>query len=708
MIKTSRPIVKGVTPRPRLFNQLDRLRNRPVIWISAPAGSGKTTLASSYFEDRRIPCLWYQLDQGDGDPATFFHYFGAAMRSAQPRRRKPLPALAPEYQKDVSTFALRFFEQVYERLSPPSFLVFDNYQDVPPDSLLHEALASALSIIPQGIQVLVISRSDPPPQFIRLRANRQIGILEWPDIRLTKDEAHQLISDRSLGVQSEAWIERLHAWSDGWAAGLMLMSEVVRGENHEPPILGNRSFESVFDYFAREVFAALDQKAQKFLLTTAFLPRMSLPMVEELAQERNAGELLRAVRRSNAFITTHDHGQPMYEYHQLYRRFLLARARRDFPPEVLAGLERRAADILKKFGMAESAMDLLQEIKAWPDMTAILLECAPEMIKQGRHHVVQDWLRRLPDGEIKLNPWLLYWQGMSALPFAPGMARICFEAAFSKFQENQDQLGAILAASGAVNAIAFEGECFSPLDHWFSLLNDLIKTSSTFPSLEIEAWATASMITALSLREIPHPDAPAWIERALNLKETPETINPKIHALFQLYWYQGVNQGMDGLSPLLQILQRLAHSPSAQPLARLLVMFAEAQFAIAFGHHEQCLGIVDRAMTFSQKHGIQYYNPSFQCLAINSFLNHLDIKAAQGWLDAIRPYLEHSGFWSVAIIHQFTREALIRQDFKQAEFYARRAAGLAKTLGSPMVTGCGHWMLAQALHRQGQANEAQG
>jgi len=68
--KITRPILPEVYPRKRLFEALDKLRRQPLIWVSGPGGSGKTTLVSSYLEDRKIPCLWYQVEEGDKDPAT--------------------------------------------------------------------------------------------------------------------------------------------------------------------------------------------------------------------------------------------------------------------------------------------------------------------------------------------------------------------------------------------------------------------------------------------------------------------------------------------------------------------------------------------------------------------------------------------------------------------------------------------------------------
>ena len=88
LAKTTRPTLAATVARPRLFRRLDRARQRPVTWVWGPPGAGKTTLVASYLAARRRPALWYQVDGGDGDVATFFYYLG----QAAPRRRRPAPA----------------------------------------------------------------------------------------------------------------------------------------------------------------------------------------------------------------------------------------------------------------------------------------------------------------------------------------------------------------------------------------------------------------------------------------------------------------------------------------------------------------------------------------------------------------------------------------------------------------------------------------
>ena len=279
--KISRPNVSGTFARKRLFTLLDDCRKTSVVWISGPAGCGKTTLAANYLDERKIPCLWYQIDESDSDIASFFYYLGLAARKAAPRNRKPLPFLTPEYLQGIATFTRRYFENLYARLKPPFTLVFDNYQDVPAGSRLHDIMTEALSAVPDGISVVLISRSEPGPAFARLRTLNAMSFLGWKDIKFSFDEARKLSLARKHPVPDPV-MQQLHRCTDGWAAGIVLMLEQLRTTASPQVSTDNLTREEIFQYFAGEIFEKADPETQHFLLASACLPDMTVPAVQEL------------------------------------------------------------------------------------------------------------------------------------------------------------------------------------------------------------------------------------------------------------------------------------------------------------------------------------------------------------------------------------------------------------------------------------------
>jgi ATP/maltotriose-dependent transcriptional regulator MalT len=307
--KLTRPILPGVFPRKRLFDALDKSLHRQIVWVSGPAGAGKTTLISNYLDFRKVPCLWYQIDPGDNDPSTFFHYLTRAAELSKLQKQNKLPLFTPDFIHSIPAFTLHFFENLCQGLQGPYIFVFDNYQETPPDSPIHEIILNGLSLFPEGVNSIFISRSDPPPPLIRFLANSQMGILDWDDLRLTLPETEGIIRLRKPGFVSPRTIHTLHSYSDGWAAGLVLLLEMAKRDRIEKESLEKLSRDEVFSYFAGEIFGKTEKALQIFLLKTAFLPVMTIRMAEELTGHPSAGKLLSELSRNHFFTEKRFQGE---------------------------------------------------------------------------------------------------------------------------------------------------------------------------------------------------------------------------------------------------------------------------------------------------------------------------------------------------------------------------------------------------------------
>jgi ATP/maltotriose-dependent transcriptional regulator MalT len=64
------------------------MARRPVLWIIAPAGAGKTVAVSSYLAARSIHPLWYSLDQHDKTPPSSFWLSARLAAHRRPTSRR--------------------------------------------------------------------------------------------------------------------------------------------------------------------------------------------------------------------------------------------------------------------------------------------------------------------------------------------------------------------------------------------------------------------------------------------------------------------------------------------------------------------------------------------------------------------------------------------------------------------------------------------
>ncbi|MBI5043847.1 MAG: hypothetical protein HZC10_08505 [Nitrospirae bacterium] len=82
--------------------------------------------------------------------------------------------------------------------------------------------------MPQGINVIIISRNEPPPAFARLQANNELKTIGWDELSLTLDESNSIARLRGHKKVPMDTIENFHKKTKGWVAGLVLMLEDLK------------------------------------------------------------------------------------------------------------------------------------------------------------------------------------------------------------------------------------------------------------------------------------------------------------------------------------------------------------------------------------------------------------------------------------------------------------------------------------------------
>jgi DNA-binding SARP family transcriptional activator len=536
LAKTTRPTSVTAITRPRLFKRLDPLQRRPVIWVWAPPGAGKTILIASYIASRKRNHLWFQVDEGDSDLSSFFYFLGLAA----PKRRRPMPLLTPEYRQNVAIFTRNFFRELFNRLRTPFTLVFDNYQEVPIESALNEMMPLALAELPKEGRAIFLSRNEPPPSFAKLRADQALELLQYSELRFTEQEATKLIRKLSPGQLSRDDISDLCKYADGWAAALVLSLGQTRHQS-EKPTPSSESSEVLFDYFAGEVFKRADIQTQEVLCQAAFFPKITTSMAVQQSGCPAAGQIIARLHRQDLFTTKLPGASPSYEFHPLFRDFLLVQASKLFSPEQVNDIRVRSARVLQKAGQVEAAAPLLRDSEAWPELTELICKQAPVLIAQCRVETVDQWIRGIPDAWVDDTPWLLLWRGASRFMSWPDdCCRDC-EKALAAFRKRRDAAGVYLAWSIIINAYEFNA-AQEQLGHWIGVFDELRLEFPNFPSLEVEMRVAQAAAESLACIQPLHHEVEYWINRAVELSQQQGDLLLQAMSAFtwwRYYWESG-------------------------------------------------------------------------------------------------------------------------------------------------------------------------
>ena len=317
--------------------------------VSAPAGFGKTTLLTEWLAagpvaraDERL-VAWLSLDRGDNDPASFWTYVIAALRTvASGVGESALALLQAPGSPPIETVLTALLNDL-GATAGDIVLVLDGYHVVDARDV-QDGMAFLLDHLPPQLHVVIAGRADPALPLARLRGRGELVEVRAAELRFTPDEAAGYLNEM-MGLQLTARdMAALEGRTEGWIAALQLAALSMQGRDDVASFIAGFAGDDryVVDYLGEEVLQRQSERVQAFLLRTSILGRLSGPLCDAVTGQSGSKAMLEALERGNLFLVLLDDRRRWYRYHQLFADVLHARLLDEQPGQVPA-LHRRAS-----------------------------------------------------------------------------------------------------------------------------------------------------------------------------------------------------------------------------------------------------------------------------------------------------------------------------------------------------------------------------
>lgn len=636
--KITPPVLPAVLDRHRLHRVLERGLGGRVTWIGGPPGCGKTTLVASHIRQSRAPCVWYQADAGDNDPASVFHWLTAATAAfAEAGSGNDLPAFSAEKTPGLRNFARLFFRALVARLPVGCVLVFDNVQEIDDDAPFHTVVREGLRELTADKHVVFLSRSDPHPLLAGFSAGRELTFLSWADLRFTDEEAGNLVALVSGRTDVREAAQRLQAIADGWAAGLILLANDTYRRSHGETVDAEASQvpSVLFDYFAAELLAGLDDLERTFLLRTAFPPILTPETAQALTGRADAGQILKRFHRRNLFIVRRDGDAPAYEYHPLFRQFLRQHVQVTQSAEASASLRLASAAALEETGDIDAAIELFIESAEWSSVERLLSQHGDSLVNQARHRTIARWLRDTPSCVLQARPWLRYWTGVAQMPTSATEALASLTECYLAFRDGGDINAAYTAWAAAAEVLVNINAYGAELDFWLDEMDVLLSSRLAPHPDDLACRVAAHMHAAIAYRRPWHPDASLWRARAIELAHRIDRKSYQVR--IYLNWLQSLMCcGSAEADSIITLLDGLTRSAGCSSVDRLMGKFAHVPMHMFGGRHREAIAHAQATLLLADEEGLLFFRPLLMNFMARAHQNMGDFAASARAIDEIK------------------------------------------------------------------------
>lgn len=299
-------------PRRSLITLFYRESLKRIIYVSAPAGYGKTVSTQLWLKDSNLVPLWISLDEYDNTSSIFYKLFATGLVSLQPENRGMAEILSsPSFAASPVEHTIRILSEFIPDTKRYA-IVLDDMHLVTNEEIRKSGLL-VQKRLPASVVVVILTRNEISDEYTAITGEENCVVIAAQDLAFSTEEIQKYFNAHGRFITREE-ADAARAVTNGWAIGINAL--VMSGQTEFGQSVGG----VLENYIETQIWNKWNEDMRMFLLKTSILDEITPELAEKLTSVADSRKTLEKLCADNMFVNKSDDDH--FHYHSLFLKFL--------------------------------------------------------------------------------------------------------------------------------------------------------------------------------------------------------------------------------------------------------------------------------------------------------------------------------------------------------------------------------------------------
>jgi ATP/maltotriose-dependent transcriptional regulator MalT len=284
-------------------------------------------------------------------------------------------------------------------LDEHTVLILDDYHLIK-NQEIHQLVQALIDEEIKNLQVVIITRWDPPFKIQKLKIYHRILELRMSDLRFEKDELTQFLALYRNIILTSDEIDKVIKHTEGWILAIRMILLARSFPMEDNKIKGNENISINLNHLISYISLNLEPDFFRMMQLCALSDRFNVELINSICDFAYEGSckgevFLAKLKELNFFIIATDSDGGWYRFHHLVGETLVRNLKKS-DPDIVTSIYTHISEWFSKNGLVDESITYAIKAKNYALACYQITTHSERELNKGHWWVVQRWLDQIP------------------------------------------------------------------------------------------------------------------------------------------------------------------------------------------------------------------------------------------------------------------------------------------------------------------------